>query len=133
MAAKAKFALADVFRIIDSGDLNRIWFSARSRSVDSVIRTYVGSKTPKTETEAVQLILSGIKGLDEGAFVENVMQWNDPKCIADVYGLIFDGRPWYVKFRIEESGDLDEISFHPPEKDLVTVTGRKIPKGVKEP
>ena len=132
MVAKARYALTDVFRIIDSGSLDRIWFSAKSRSVDAVIKAYAGSASPKTVSDAEKFILSGIRALDDGAFVQSAVQWGDAKCIADVYSVMFDGKPWYVKFRIEENGDLDEISFHPPEKDLVTVSGRKI-KGVNGP
>jgi len=133
VVAKAKFSLAEVFRIIDSCDLNRIWFSAPSRSVNEVIKAYAGSTTPKNYEDAVKFILGGIKTLDDGAFVERVVQWGDPKCIADVYGLIYDGKPWYVKFRIEDDGVLDEISFHPPEKELKTISGKIISKGAKTP
>jgi len=127
--AKAKFSLADVFRIIDSGDLNKIWFSAPSRSVNEVIKAYAGSPTPKTNVDAISFILSGIKTLTDKDFVQSLPQWSDPKCIADIYGLIYDGKPWYVKFLIGDDGVLEEISFNPPIKELVTVSGKKIPKG----
>jgi len=102
--------------------------SAKSRSVDAVIWAFRGSSNPKSVSEAVKFILDGIKALDDGAFVQSAVQWGDPKCIADIYGLIFEGKPWFVKFLIDENGILEEISFHPPEKDLKTVSGRKIQK-----
>lgn len=58
-----------------------------------------------------------------------MLQWGDASCIADVYGLIFDGKPWFVKFRIDEDGELDEISFHAPAKEIKTVAGKVIPAG----
>lgn len=45
----------------------------------------------------------------------------------DKYGLMFDGRPWFIKFAIVD-GELEEISFHPPEKELKTLSGLVIPK-----
>lgn len=37
--------------------------------------------------------------------------------------MIFDGHSWYIKFRIDQDGDLEILSFHPPEKPLVTANG----------
>ena len=55
--------------------------------------------------------------------------------VVDVYGLLFDARPWYVKFSIKdeenENGALEkllqEISFHPPSEGFVTSGGINIP------
>jgi hypothetical protein len=67
--------------------------------------------------------LQGILVLKPEDFVERILQWGS--VVADVYGLVFDARPWYVKFIFEE-GVLEEISFHPPEKPLKTVVGKLI-------
>lgn len=61
-------------------------------------------------------------------FVGRVSQWSG-SVVADVYGAIFDERPWYIKFVLGEDGVVEQISFHPPEHDMVTVSGLKIPKG----
>ncbi len=83
--------------------------------------------------EAEAFILKAIRSLTEVHFCESVLQWNDPKCVADVYGFNYDDRPWYVKFRInredEDDAFLDEISFHPPEKEMKTVDGVVVPIG----
>jgi hypothetical protein len=55
--------------------------------------------------------------------------WNDLSCLGDEYGLVYEKRGWYAKFRIDEDGDLDEISFHPPERELKTVGGLVIAAG----
>lgn len=128
MAAQARYPLADVFSIISSGDSERVWFSAPSRSIDKVIKVYMKTNTPKTIQEAQNFIMSGIKSLTPNDFVQSQLQWDDPKCVADVYGLIYDNKPWYVKFLIEQ-GDLEQISFHPPEKEMKTVTGKIISQG----
>lgn len=128
MAAQAKYPLQQVFDIINSGDPSSVWFSAVSRSINPVIQVYAVTDKPKSLTEAQKFILDGIKTLTPDNFVQRTLQWNDPKCVADVYGLIYDLRPWYVKFLIEDNV-LEEISFHPPEKEITTVSGLVIPKG----
>ncbi|MBI3556683.1 MAG: type II toxin-antitoxin system MqsR family toxin [Deltaproteobacteria bacterium] len=131
MATKARYLLKDVFRLIADGSY---WFSARPRSSYAVIKAYGSSGKTLSADEAEAFILKAIGDLTEGHFCESVLQWNDPKCIADVYGLIYDERPWYVKFRIdsEEGETLEEISFHPPEKEMKTVNGSVIPKGAND-
>ena len=127
MPVKARYPLEQVFELIDQ---QKYWFSARSRSLFPVVRTLETQGQKITPEEAGLFILRGIKKLEAHHFVESIIQWNDPKCVADVYGLIFEDLSWYVKFRIDhEDGILEEISFHPPERDLVTVEGIKIPKG----
>src|SRR4051794_13341393 len=108
MTAKARYALKDVFRLINEG---KYWFSARPRSSVAVIRAFASSGKINGEKEAESFILRAILFLTEAHFCQSVLQWNDPKCVADVYGLIYDDRPWYVKFRIEDD-ELEEISFH---------------------
>jgi hypothetical protein len=131
MALKARYALQEVFQLIEDG---RAWFSARPRSSFAVITAYASTGKNKNGVEAEAFILKAIRSLAEINFCESVLQWNDPKCVADVYGFIYDDRPWYVKFRInredEDQPFLDEISFHPPEKEMKTVSGLVIPKGV---
>ncbi|MBI3294133.1 MAG: hypothetical protein HYZ71_05320 [Deltaproteobacteria bacterium] len=126
----ARHPLQSVFAIIDTGDLDRIWFSAPTRSISTVLRIYKSEASgPKDPDETKRFILQGIRTLKEINFVRTVVMWNDPSCLADEYGLIHEKRGWYAKFRVDEDGDLDEISFHPPERELKTVGGLIIPAG----
>lgn len=120
---QAAYSLADVFRLIDG---NKVVFTAPSRSIRKVIEVYLTSGTPKTEIEARDFILQGIKMLTEKHFCGSQLQWET--VVVDKYGIIYDGKSWFVKFAITD-GELEEISFHPPEKDLKTEGGILIPKG----
>ena len=123
MSQTAKYDLKAVQHLCRSADLGNIWFPAPSRSIAKVIEVYGGTDAPKGYEEAMQFILSGIQALSPGDFVERVLQWG--AIAADVYGLIFDGRPWYVKF-IFENGNLEQISFHSPDKPMKTVLGKTV-------
>jgi hypothetical protein len=125
VTAKAKYSLEEVCRLVDE---KRVYFSAKSRSTSIVLKVYEKSGFIKTQAESEMFILQGIKCLTPECFYQRVLQWDDPKCVADVYGLILDGKPWYVKFLIED-GELQQISFYPPEKEFVTISGIRIPKG----
>lgn len=128
----ARYSLPSVFAIIDAGDPDRVWFSAPPRSFSAVLNIYKSEVSgPKDPDEAKQFILQGIRTLKEANFVRTVVMWNDPSCLGDEYGLVYEKRGWYAKFRIDEDGDLDEISFHPPERELKTVGGLVIVAGGK--
>lgn len=86
---KPRFTLKEVFKIIDSGDINQTWFSAPSRSYRVVIRIYERSQSPKNPDQAMAFILAGIKELTDLHFVKTVFHWEKP---ADVYGLIYNRR-----------------------------------------
>ena len=124
----ARHPLNEVKRLVkaflDKRDCT-VWFSAASRSIDPVVAIYPHFSTQ----EATDWILRAILNLSEGDFCSSTLQWGDPNLVADIYGLIYDGKSWFVKFLIENDC-LEEISFHPPEKTLTTVSGKQIP-GVK--
>ena len=131
MKAAAKYPLEEVFKLIRA---NKYWFSAPSRSVNEVVKVYATMTTPKSNVEAEKFILDGIFSLKEDNFYQRSMQWD---MVTDIYGLIFDTRPWFVKFAIadEELGEstepwLQEISFHPPDIAFVTAGGISIPSSV---
>ena len=126
MPPKAKYSLTEVTKAIDE---KRYWFSAPSRSLNEVIPIFEKLGSPKSETEATDFILQGLKSLKTDDFVQSVLQWNNPKCVADVYGAVIAEQPWFIKFRIDEDGLLEEISFHPPNKNMTTVSGKVIPEG----
>ena len=126
MTKKARYDLQQVFAIIDSGKTGCIWFPAPSRSVLAVVRVYEKTATPKDLNEAKEFILAGIRALKDGDFVDHNYQW---ETTHDIYGIVVDGRPWYVKFCIDGDGDLSQVSFHPPERELKTVDGHIIAAG----
>ena len=126
MAQTPKYDLRTVQAICSSRDLEKVWFSAPSRSLHEVIRIYAKASHPKTLDDATGFVLQGILKLTGDDFAGRTTQWDT---VTDVYGLMFDDRPWYIKFALEEDGTLQEISFHPPSKEIETVGGKKIPKG----
>ena len=128
MTEIAKYPLSEVFTLVMEG---KYWFPAPSRSFLIVQGLY--SETPKAKStiEAKQFILAGILSLKPENFYKRQMQWG---VIVDIYGLIFDDMPWFVKFAIApaenddgfEESFLQEISFHPPERSFVTRGGIKL-------
>ena len=128
MAASPAHPLGEVKRLVNAylqkGE-DTVWFSAKSRSIDAVSEVY-----PQwTVAEIIRFILAAILTLTEGDFCSSNLQWGGSNLVADVYALIYDGKPWFVKFLVENSC-LEEISFHPPERPLKTASGKIIP-GVK--
>lgn len=94
---------------------------------------YANTGNPKTDSEAERFVLDGIFTLSDQNLYQCGMQWG---VVVDIYGLIYDGRPWYVKFAIADEEEnnvtepwLQEISFHPPNKEFETLGGIKIPAG----
>lgn len=126
MAVKPRHSLKDVRDAIKK---RKVLFTAESRSVLPVQQTYERLGKPKDGVEAQWFILDGIKKLTERHFFRSSIQWDDPTLIADIFGLIYDGLPWYIKFMLTEECILEEISFHPPERKFKTVGGILIPKG----
>lgn len=130
-AKSAKYDLNEVFAYIRR---QKYWFSAKSRSVDEVTRVYAATSNPKSAEEAERFILDGIFALTPSNFYDRGFQW---EMTVDIYGLIYDNRPWFVKFGMDEQEDengtkeklLQEISFHPPECGFVTQGGINIPAG----
>lgn len=127
MTKGARYPLPEVRRLIEE---KRYWFPAKPRSIHAVISVFEDLGTGIQESEAVSYILEAVSRLKTADFCESVLQWNDPKCIADVYGIMKDGHPWYVKLRIDDN-ELEEISFHPPEKQMRLANGKMIPAGKK--
>lgn len=125
---KAKNELPYVFGLIHA---NKYWFAAPSRSVNKVIEVYAASGIPMTSTEAEVFIIQGVLALKEENFFQSSMQW---EMVVDIYGLIHQGLPWYVKIGVQDDETEDgtkepwlhEISFHPPEKPFKTVGGIEI-------
>ena len=128
MGFRPKHSLNKVFEIIKNGDLDNVVFSVPEKSTFSVISVFSDTK-PKSYSQAVEFILNGMLSLREEDFVHRQCLFDDLSCIADVYGVNYESRPWYVKFYIEDGKFLEQVSFHPPEREMITITGIKIPKG----
>lgn len=128
MTVTAKYPLDEVFGLIRAG---KYWFAAPSRSVNEVVKVYATTANPKSNVEAEKFVLDGIFSLKEVNFYQHSFQWD---MVTDIYGLIFDTRPWFVKLGIadeEEDGVTEpllwEISFHTPKEAFVTTGGISIP------
>ena len=98
-------------------------FIAPSRSLKCIVEV-TGCKP----SEAGAICIQGILQLKPNDFSHRTMQW---ETVADVYGLAnYQASDWYVKFTLYGDGEqmkLEEISFHPPKKDLKLVDGRVLP------
>ena len=103
-----------------NGDIRRLWFSARSRSINIVMQI-LGC----LEKEAVIKITQGVLKLEDKDFSDNNTQWG---MTNDIYGLEnYEGHNWYVKFNISKENDIEyvnNLSFHPVEFDLLVKDGR---------
>ncbi len=116
----SKFNLDDVKRLAGDWLTGKQcgWFSATSCSIDYLIHIY-----ECTQVEAETIILRGILKLQNEDFNRRISMWGK---VADEYGLEgYLTYNWYVKFMIED-GDLEQISFHPCEKDMTLANGRTI-------
>jgi hypothetical protein len=101
-----------------------ILFSAPRRSIEKVIEVFCCSFQ-----EAQKIIANGLILLKSECFHRRILQWED---VFDEYGLEdFQGFNWYVKFLIikKDSDCIEEVSFHPLEKNMVLQNGR-ILKGI---
>lgn len=95
-----------------------VWFSAPSCSVDYLIHIF-----ECTQVEAGSIILNGLLKLETRDFSRRVSMWSR---IADQYGLeSYLGHNWYIKFMLED-GELEQISFHPCENNMLLENGRVI-------
>lgn len=125
MAAPA-FPLTEVFNLINNDYIE----FALSSSIKPVIAAYSDSKPYMSTFEAENLIIDALLQLRDENFVRTViMKANGAR--ADEYGMIYDNRGWYLKLNIEtypgsDERYVDNISFHPPRRNLTTTGGINI-------
>ncbi len=101
----------------------RGWFSAISCSIDYVIYIF-----ECTHAAAQSIIFDGILKLETENFSRRVLVWDS---VTDEYGLeSYLGFNWYIKFLVDD-GVLEQISFHPCEKDMTLANGRTIKASIK--
>jgi len=124
----AKYDLQKVFPLVNNRDVE---FNSPSRSIFEVIKFFDQKQKPCSNVEAMEYIFEGILSLNENCFSRRILQWD---IVADEYGLQFEGENWYVKFLIDKDDDgefLEEISFHPLEKEMTLANGKKLKGGKK--
>lgn len=124
--ASAKYPLDNVKEILH--DEKKVFFSVPDKSVNAIIAVYALTSGPKTVSSAKDFIFSGLNALSSGDFVNRTLIFDD-HTVADVYGAYFDTLPWYIKFYVDEDTYLESVSFHPPEYEMQTVTGKLIKEG----
>jgi hypothetical protein len=73
-----------------------------------------------TDQEAVAGFQAIIAGLDVGAFAHQQVQGEE---VFDVYGVVFRGRAFYLKFTVQDGEVVICISMHPPIRPLPTRRG----------
>jgi hypothetical protein len=87
-------------------------------------RDIVGDLLDLEPRDAEAFVLGLLGQLRPEHFAETKTEKAPP---ADVYGLFFEGRGWYVKIAIDQ-GRLVVISCHPPEAPLRTRAGTITPR-----
>lgn len=111
---KAKFDLNHVRDCIKNSNPGDHMFTL-GKALSPVV-----SHLQMTQVEAKEFILDQITKLEEKNFSERVRIGRD---VYDVYGKTIQNIPWYIKFSIfeDEKGKfIYSISFHPPDKTLIT-------------
>lgn len=110
------------------GENTAIWFSSPSRSVH-----VVSSRFNLSFRDSQHRIASGLIRLAEDGFCNTELQRG---IVVDIYCLEnFYSENWYVKFSICRSESelpyLEEVSFHPLEKNIKLANGRTVSKSTK--
>ncbi len=126
MAQTPKFDLEEVKKLVDDCE-----FTVPDKSINAVIAVFKDILgCPKSNVEAEVFIKNELVKLERKNFAQRSMVFGS--VVADVYGKVIDGEPWYIKFLIESDDEdiwLEELSFHPPDKPLMLQNGDKINKG----
>ena len=125
MAVVPNYRLDEIWAKIDEG---KVFFSHnQARSIKAVILVYscAPGNSVKSFAEAERFILDELKRLKNVDFYSTGYQ---NFICTDIYGKVIDGKPWFIKFGIDDD-DLDLISFHPPKDSMLLQSGVTIPKG----
>ena len=127
-----KFDLTEVRRLArdfldgtNASDGNAtIRFTAPRRSTEAVVRVLFC-----TQKLANEIIANGLSILEGSDFYRRKLQWHD---VFDEYGLEnYKGHNWYVKYCIVKEDTnateyIEEVSFHPLEKEMSLPDGRTL-------
>jgi hypothetical protein len=125
-----KFNLTDVKRLAQdyldgkkaSDGRGSIRFNAPTRSTEVVVKVLFCRPDI-----ANRLIAIGLLALEAKDFFSRKMQWNE---VYDEFGLEdYEGHNWYIKYCIvSDDGTeyVEEVSFHPLEKEMVLPNGKTL-------
>jgi len=93
----------------------------QSRALAPLLKHFGGMRGRRLAEQA-------LANLSADDFVETIEQRRDQ--FLDVYAVLMDAVDWYVKIEIIIAMDGEEqvlcISFHYPERTMITVSGRKV-------
>ncbi len=123
MAQTPKHDLKDVFERID-----KCIFNVAEKSLFAVITVKKHQGNSMSTAQAESWIKDHLQTLSTEDFCERNTMWGDSSCVADVYLKTIEDVDWYIKFYIDDEY-LEEVSFHPLEKEGVTVSGKKFKQG----
>lgn len=132
----AKYPLPEVKRYVEAALKDpkgeKVWFSAPPKSFLAVVKAFQKRGKFITEIQAQEYIFREILALTADNFKEQrAGQWGDPALVIDQYGIRKDGIPWLIKFFIDKDATgnfLQEISFHPSDRDMTLENGQLISK-----
>lgn|GEM_PF-3206833 len=131
---KAHFDLAEIQQMVsdtlDKPARGKIIYSAKSKSIDRVISAFKSRGRYLNSKKAEAYICYRLLELSATHFYQTEAgQWGDPKFITDQYGMRHEGIPWFIKFsKDDETGKLDQISFHPLDRDMKLASGETLKK-----
>jgi len=121
--SKPKFSLTEVKRLAQEylDGKRTIKFTAPRKSTEAVVAVLLCAANL-----ANRKIATGLLALKEVDFHKRVWQWDD---VFDEYGLEnYEEYNWYVKFCIvnDEGEYIEEVSFHPLDKEMILPDGRTL-------
>lgn len=105
----------------------KVVFTAKPKSIDKVIEAYRSRGQSFSSDKAQKYIYYRLFELKAEDFHKS--EHGDWGFVTDQYGVRHNGIPWYIKFRLDkENGELDQISFHPLERDMTLANGKILKK-----
>lgn len=110
-----RYVLADVQALVAKGEF---WVSQGPAAARII------SVLACTQKAARAYAANVIRSLAPDNYCETVQLSTD---VADVYGIVVGGDPWYIKLCIDPNGpngnEVSVISFHPPQHAMRTKAG----------
>lgn len=128
----ATYPLSDVRNHVNHAITNQgstqVAFSLPHNSLDEVVKAFKKKGKPVTQTQARDYVFTSILQLTPKDFFRTLgyrFGALNQFIVVDEYGMRKDGIPWYIKYKIDPEDKalnlqacLDQISFHPLDKDM---------------